>query len=86
MGRWVSGLHRSGHGAVVSLAGAQDVDALRGKRGAPLQLHCSLDRLNALETATMAERWHPEPLTHTPDDDRCFVAEHERVKVRTAPA
>jgi hypothetical protein len=26
----------------------------------------------------MAERWHPEPLTHTPDDDRCFVAEHER--------
>jgi hypothetical protein len=26
----------------------------------------------------MAERWHPEPLKHTPDDDRCFVAEHER--------
>jgi hypothetical protein len=22
-----------------------------------------------------AERWHPEPLTYTPDDDRCFVAE-----------
>ena len=26
----------------------------------------------------MAGRWHPEPLMHTPDDDRCFVDEHER--------
>jgi hypothetical protein len=26
----------------------------------------------------MAERWHPEPLMHTPDDDRCFVAEDKR--------
>ena len=26
----------------------------------------------------MAEHWHPEPLTRTRDDDRCFVAEHER--------
>jgi hypothetical protein len=40
--------HRSGDGAIVSLAGAQDVDALLGKRGVPLQLHRSLDRLNAL--------------------------------------
>ena len=26
----------------------------------------------------MAERWHPQPVMHTPDDDRCFVAEHRR--------
>jgi hypothetical protein len=26
----------------------------------------------------MAERWHPQPVIHTPDDDRCFVAEHRR--------
>jgi hypothetical protein len=26
----------------------------------------------------MAERWHPQPIPCTPDDDRLFVAELER--------
>ena len=26
----------------------------------------------------MAERWHPQPMPCTPDDDLRFVAEHER--------
>jgi hypothetical protein len=38
------------------------------------------------ETTTMAERWHPEPLMHTPDDDRCFVTEHERAFRHTREA
>lgn len=25
----------------------------------------------------MAERWHAQPMPRTPNDDRCFVAEHE---------
>jgi hypothetical protein len=40
--------HRSGDGAVVSLAGAQGVDALRGKRGAPLHLKPVLQEIEIL--------------------------------------
>jgi hypothetical protein len=53
-GRCCRRRHRSGDGAIVSLAGAQDVDALQGKRGVPLQLHRSLDRLNASDPVAMA--------------------------------
>ena len=34
----------------------------------------------------MAERWHPQPVMHTPDDDRCFVAEHRRAFRHTREA
>ena len=30
----------------------------------------------------MAERWHPQPVMHTPDDDRCFVAGDKRDQAR----
>jgi hypothetical protein len=35
---------------------------------------------------SMAERWHPQSVMHTPDDDQCFVAEDKRAFRRTREA